>query len=750
MRRFDPIVYFAIPILIAIPTVSGQDQISKKEFWSAARNGDLVVVGKALDTGIDVNSKTDYGATALFFACDRGQLEMVNYLLKRGADPNIKDTFYNATPVTWAQMKSHSDIIISLLKNGGDGADAILLSAVSRNDLDFARRIVEAEVCSETGLLKARDAIASLSGDQAKEKMLSVFAPLDLPETEKISVSPEVLKRYVGNYASDRFKAEITQKKNRLYISFNGGSPSPLKTNSETEFMLGINSVSFELKGETPTALVASFGGSEFRLPATPKESNESSSDKQSHANESVETDRESFEPSSKESRSNDLNVCSVNWPGFRGTGSRGIADGMSPPTNWSLENGQENKIWQAEVPGLGLSSPTIWGDKIFLTTAIAENQNGQLKIGLYGNVDSVEEDQDYSFNVLCFSKEDGRQLWNKSATKGKPAVKRHAKSSHANPTIATDGKYVVAFFGSEGLYCYSDSGELQWKCDFGFLDSGWFYDPGFQWGFGSSTFIHDGKVIVQCDIQDQSFVAAIDIETGTEIWRTERDEIPSWSSPIVHQFGDLEMVITHGTKASRGYDLADGKLLWILKEHSEIVVPTPNVSHGLIFVASGYSPIQPIYAIQPAARGDISLQNGDSSSDSVRWSVKRGGPYMPSPIIYGDYLYCCSNTGILTCYRAVDGMVVYKKRMKASGGGLSFTASPVAADGNLFLTAEDGRVLVVKSGPTYELLKVNDLNEPILATPAISKQAIYFRTQNSLIAVGTNGNQKESQELTN
>ncbi len=356
--------------------------------------------------------------------------------------------------------------------------------------------------------------------------------------------------------------------------------------------------------------------------------------------------------------------------------------------------------------------------------------------------MDSIEDDREYEFRLLCFSKTDGKLKWEQTANKAKPAVKRHAKSSHANPTVATDGKHVVAFFGSEGLFCYSHTGELIWKQDLGFLDSGWFYDPGYQWGFGSSPLIYEDRVLVQCDIQGQSFVAAFDLATGNEIWRTERDEIPTWSSPNVHEFGDLAMLITSGTKSARGYDISNGKQLWSLKGHSEIVVPTPFVAHDLIFVASGYSPIQPIYAIKPEARGDISLEENTTTNDSILWSVKRGGPYMPSPIVYGDYLYTCSNSGILACYVATTGVEVYKQRLKAPGGSLSFTASPIAADGHLFLSAEDGRVLVVKAGSKFELVNTNDCGEPILATPAISAGLFLIRTQNSLIALGENSNE--------
>jgi outer membrane protein assembly factor BamB len=322
--------------------------------------------------------------------------------------------------------------------------------------------------------------------------------------------------------------------------------------------------------------------------------------------------------------------------------------------------------------------------------------------------------------------------------------VKRHSKSSHANPSIATDGKHVVAFFGSEGLYCYDMEGNQKWKLDLGLLDSGWFFNAAYQWGFGSSPIIFEDKVIVQCDIQKDSFIAAFRLSDGTEVWRTKRDEIPTWPTPNVHRFGDMPMLITHGTRAARGYDARDGALLWSLKGHSEIVVPTPFVAHDLIFVASGYSPVQPIVAIKPTMRGEIDLpgvQKDDGTTtpeanEQLAWSLNRGGPYMPTPIAYGDFLYCCSNTGILACYRATTGEEVYKERVKV-GGAASFTASPIAADGHLYLTAEDGRVAVVRAGEKYKLVSVNPCGTNVLSTPAISAGTFFARTLTEIVAFG-------------
>jgi outer membrane protein assembly factor BamB len=498
---------------------------------------------------------------------------------------------------------------------------------------------------------------------------------------------------------------------------------------------MGSSSVTFAISEDRADRVTISFGGNTIVLDrVTEKDSAEKdSADKQTG---DVTVSKE-FLPDTAESLLADRTVSSANWPSFRGTGARGIAEGQSPPCRWNVVKDEHVK-WKVSVAGLGLSCPVIWGDHIYLTSAVADNP-GQLKIGLYGNVDSVEDDAVYAFKVYCFDKDTGDVIWERTARETKPAIKRHAKSSHANPTMATDGEHVVAFFGSEGLYCYDSSGELIWSRDLGVLDSGWFYDPGYQWGFGSSPIIFGKTVIVQCDIHQGSFVAALNIETGEDVWRVSRQEIPSWSTPTVHEFDGLPMLLTHGTRRARGYDARDGKLLWELGEHSEIVVPTPFVAHNLIYLTSGYSPVQPIYAVKGSASGDISLRDGAQPSEHIAWNHQRGGPYLPTPIVYGDYLYTCGNNGVLTCYTATTGETVYRQRMRAPGGTLSFTASPIAGNGHLYFGAEDGRILVVKAGPKYELKSTNETGEHVLATPAISEGVFYIRSQMSLIAVSEN-----------
>jgi outer membrane protein assembly factor BamB len=429
------------------------------------------------------------------------------------------------------------------------------------------------------------------------------------------------------------------------------------------------------------------------------------------------------------------------NWPQFRGPGASGVADGQQPPTSWDAEK-NVNIRWKTPIPGLGNSCPLVWGDRVFLTTAIGSDTKSGLRPGLYGDVESVQDNSVHAWCVYCLDKRTGKVLWERTAHKGVPRVKRHPKSTHANSTPAVDDRHLVVCFGSEGLYCYDHSGKLLWQRDLGTLDSGWFYDAEYQWGFGSSPILYRNLAILQCDVGKGSFVAAYDLADGKEVWRTEREEVPSWGTPAIIEGPAGVELVTNATKFARGYDPRTGKELWRLARHSEITVPTPITAGGLIFVTSGYRPIQPIYAIRTGARGDISLKEGKTDSEAIAWSTQKGGPYMPTPIIYGDHLYCCSNAGILTCMEAKTGKQVYRERLGGRGG---YTASPVAADGRLYFTSEESGVRVVRAGPKFQLLAANPLGEVCLATPAISDGMLFVRTERHLLGIGRNQPPKQS-----
>ena len=458
-----------------------------------------------------------------------------------------------------------------------------------------------------------------------------------------------------------------------------------------------------------------------------------------------AEEENEAWQPDSEKSRIADRRVSSVNWPQFRGTEARGIGDGQNPPIVWNAVDGQ-NLLWKTKIDGLGHSSPVIYGNRIYVTTAVSEAGDFSIKPGQYGGVDSVEDDSPHAFVLLCINKDDGSVIWRRQAVKAKPQVKRHLKSTHANCTVATDGAHVIAFFAGEGLFCYTHEGELMWQKDLGELDSGWFYDKSYQWGFAASPIIFENNVIVQCDVQEESFVAAFSLSDGKEVWKTMRDEIPSWSTPTVVSSERGPMLLTQGTGFARGYDARNGEEWWRFGNHSEIVVPTPFVAHDLIFITSGYSPIQPIVAIELDAEGDITLPEGESEGDYVAWYKSKGGPYMPTHIVYGDYLYLCSNSGIVSCLQAKTGKRIYRHRLSKGldqlddvveglEGSTSMVGSPVAADGCLYFPCEEGFVFVVKAGPDFEMLACNPIGENVLTTPAISQGVFFVRGTEHLFA---------------
>jgi outer membrane protein assembly factor BamB len=422
------------------------------------------------------------------------------------------------------------------------------------------------------------------------------------------------------------------------------------------------------------------------------------------------------------------------NWPSFRGPHGAGAVEGMGLPEAWDAETGISIRF-KIEIPGLAHSSPVIWGDRLFLTTAVSSETGASFKPGLYGSGEASTDQSVHEWQILCLDKRNGKILWKETATKGRPKDKRHIKSTYANATPVTDGEHVVALFGSEGLFAYSVDGKFLWKVDVGRLDVGAYDIPSYEWGPASSPIIYDGKVIVQCDQQKGSFLLAVDVKTGRTVWKTQRDELPSWGTPTVYPGKGRAELITNGSNFIRAYDPATGKELWRLGGSSKITAPTPVFADGLIIVASGRSPERPIFAIRPGGTGDISLRDGETSNKYVAWSKTRRGGYMPTPLIYRGNVYVLDNSGLLGCYDLRTGDARYYDRIPHRGNG--FSASPVAADGRIYLAGEDGTVFVVQAGAELKLLASNPLGEPLMATPALSGGTMYLRGARHLFAVG-------------
>jgi outer membrane protein assembly factor BamB len=379
-----------------------------------------------------------------------------------------------------------------------------------------------------------------------------------------------------------------------------------------------------------------------------------------------------------------------IDWPAFRGIQAAGVADGHPTLTTWDVPKNQGVR-WKTPIEGLGHSSPVIWGDRLCITTAISGRADAGIRTGLYGDIASVQDDTPHTWKLLCLNKKTGEPIFSRTMASGLPKIKRHTKSTHANSTLATDGEYLVATLGSEGLFAYDMNGTLKWKKDLGVLDSGYYMAPDAQWEFGSSPVIHDGVILLQADVQKGSFLGAFDLKTGREIWR--------------------------------------------LKGGGDIPVPTPVVGFGLVFLTNAHGPMAPIYAVRETAAGDVSLQSGETSNAHVAWSTTRDGAYMITPVLYRDLLYVAKNNGTFMAFNAKSGERLYQNRLGT--GTTGFTASLVAADGKVFAASEDGDVYVVKAGPVFEVLATNPIGDFAMATPAISEGVLYVRTGKGVVAIG-------------
>jgi outer membrane protein assembly factor BamB len=419
------------------------------------------------------------------------------------------------------------------------------------------------------------------------------------------------------------------------------------------------------------------------------------------------------------------------NWPSFRGPNASGVAEGANPPVNWDLEKSQ-NVVWKTSIPGLSHSSPIVWGNNIFVITAVSSDPNPVFKAKDRG-IDLAKDDVRHTWMIFALDKRNGRVLWSEKAYEGVPRARRHVKATQANSTPVTDGRYVVALFGSEGLACYDLKGKLLWKQDLGVLNPGLWDDKESSWGHASSPIIYRDLVIVQADGHKQSFIAAFNLKDGKQAWRVERNEITSWTTPTIYQGKDRVELIANGGRYIRGYDPLTGKELWRFADNNtEVKMQAPLVAHDLIYITGGYPPGRTMYAFRPGAVGDVSLKSGEDKNAFLAWTTSKGSPYTPTPIIYGAELYVLADNGVLSAYDAKTGENIYQQRLPTS-----FSASPVAADGKLYLLSEDGDVFVVKAGRQYELISRNTMGQPLMASPALTDGMLIVRGDNAIYALG-------------
>jgi outer membrane protein assembly factor BamB len=414
-------------------------------------------------------------------------------------------------------------------------------------------------------------------------------------------------------------------------------------------------------------------------------------------------------------------------WPQFRGPAGRAAADGTNLPDTWAKD---KNILWQVEIPGRGWSSPVVSGDRVFLTAVLNDKtpppRKGLYIADLFGRIPPGE----HKWMVYCLDFHTGKTLWSQEPKKGLPGSTIHLKNTYASETPVTDGHRVVAYFGNLGVYCYDLSGKELWTKSLGT------YKTRLGWGTGASPVLHKDRVYIVHDNEENSFLVALDIRTGAEVWKVARAEKSNWATPFVWEHSRGTEIVTPGTGMVRSYDLG-GNLLWEFKGMSSISIPTPSADKDLLYISSGYvlDGLRPVYAIRSGARGDISLKPGEKDNDHIAWCQRTAGPYHPSPLVYGGRVYVVYDRGFLACYDAATGKEVYG-RTRIDAGSDKFTASPVAADGKIYCVSEDGDTFVIRAGPRFEVLAKNSLDEMCLATPGLARGSLLLRTASHLYRV--------------
>jgi outer membrane protein assembly factor BamB len=410
-------------------------------------------------------------------------------------------------------------------------------------------------------------------------------------------------------------------------------------------------------------------------------------------------------------------------WPQFRGLAGGLAVDHRDLPDTWGPTT---NVAWVAPVPGLGWSSPVVWGDHVFVTSVVSTTQQEAPKPGYYLG-DWPASTAPHKWTVYDFDFRTGKVRWERQVSAAPPPLPKHLKNSYASETPVTDGERVYAYFAGVGLFAFDFNGAPVWSQPLPPKKTR------NNWGTGGSPAVHNGRLYLVSDNDEQSFIAAFDGRTGKEVWRVNRQEGTNWSTPFVWENPLRTEIVTTGSDLVRSYD-TDGTLLWQLKGMSSITVPTPFASHGMLFLSSGYlpEPLRPTYAIKPGASGDISLASGETSNQFIVWSSPTIAPYNPSPVVAGDTLYTLLDRGFFTAHDARTGKELYgRQRITADASG--FTSSPWSYNGKVFAMSEDGDTFVIQTGPEFKVVGRNSLNEMTLATPAIARGSLFVRTASKL-----------------
>jgi outer membrane protein assembly factor BamB len=414
-------------------------------------------------------------------------------------------------------------------------------------------------------------------------------------------------------------------------------------------------------------------------------------------------------------------------WSYWRGPAVNGMAVGDAP-IHWS---DNQNIKWKADIPGRGHSSPVIWGDKIFVTTAIRTGTSATPEPpvakpapGAKPPLVTAGPQVEHKFDVLCLDRKTGKILWQRTATTAVPHEGYHSQyGSFASNSPVTDGKNVYAFFGSRGMYCYDMKGKLVWQKNFNVQ-----MKMRMAFGEGTGPVISGDRLILMFDFEGDSFMVVLDKNSGKEIWRANRDEKSNWAAPLVYEFGGKKQILVAGNKKVRSYDFENGKVIWECAGLGANVIPHPVRQDDMVLVMSGY--MNPnLMAIRLGRQGDL------TGTDAVVWSQTKGNSYTPSPVLYDNKLYVLTDSGMISCYNAKTGVPYY--HMQRLPKTYSFKSSPVGANGKLYLSSESEDVIVLKMGEKFEVLATNTLaDQMFVATPAIMNGEIFLRGQNKLFCI--------------
>lgn len=420
-------------------------------------------------------------------------------------------------------------------------------------------------------------------------------------------------------------------------------------------------------------------------------------------------------------------------WPQWRGPLWNGVAPHGAPPLRWSE---QKNLCWKAPIEGTGHGTPVIWGERIFLQTAIPLDKDWPVPDVIpdgtpnieYNASESIGKWKPQRFMLVCLNRQNGQPLWKRKVHEAMPHQGHHLKGGFASQSPVTDGKLVFAYFGSFGLYCFDFSGKLIWKKE----PKPQAMEAGL--GEGSSPALFGNKLVIVVDTELQSYVVAFNKNTGEEIWRTNRDEVSNWSTPRIFTYHGRQQVVVNGATV-RSYDLENGELIWKCGGHTASAIPMPAVGHGMVFNTSGWSQ-DVLQAIRLGQRGDL------TESKHVVWSLNRDTPYVPCPMLWGDELYLLDDRSFFSCYNAVDGSRHYKYRLR--GRRIEFSASPVAALDRIYLLSEEGKTFVMQKGTRARLLAVNKLDGKFYASPVIVGNQIFLRSHQHLYCFATEDTTEE------